>query len=517
MNAPSPTSNPPMPLSLAFRRPESDQARARHGLDGLRQLARAERALRLRQAMLLAWIKREDPMDLGYSTFSAFLAERAEIGDSYARGLIRLVESPLDVIKWAACVGLVPLREAVRAPGLVAVGEQWAWIAEVAFSDDEVPPASVPREGVLLRGDDAHAVHRARRVARLLMGRRASDRQVDDQVVAWFRDQVPGEALLAGAREAPPPPSWDRPLTWDWLPPEGPAADLLGPWRVPTSLAEAAARLEELQAASRGRQVVIARAWAEIKRARSYEAAGYPTAGAFVRDVLGVSPRTAARYLRLGEALEAHPELVEAVREGLDLGRADFLSRVLGEGSARTWIQIAKRVGLQELRELQGPRGPLPGARGRYEQALLLARRWEAEREATSVGGPSEVQDPLRVSLPSAAPVEGGVRPVRVRAVVVEASRWLLEQVPLARESKRKRWVCENPECRRRTLRVHRHHIHWRSRGGSDAEENLATLCVPCHLRGVHTGRIGMERVDVFGHDAILWTYPGGRRVLAFR
>ena len=50
-------------------------------------------------------------------------------------------------------------------------------------------------------------------------------------------------------------------------------------------------------------------------------------------------------------------------------------------------------------------------------------------------------------------------------------------------------------------------HRVWRSRGGGDEEDNLDTLCKPCHLRLVHTGIVTVERVG----DAILWTYPGRR------
>jgi hypothetical protein len=33
----------------------------------------------------------------------------------------------------------------------------------------------------------------------------------------------------------------------------------------------------------------------------------------------------------------------------------------------------------------------------------------------------------------------------------------------------------------------------FRSHGGGDEDENVASLCVWCHLHGVHAGRIGAE------------------------
>jgi hypothetical protein len=50
---------------------------------------------------------------------------------------------------------------------------------------------------------------------------------------------------------------------------------------------------------------------------------------------------------------------------------------------------------------------------------------------------------------------------------------------------------CTNPVCSRRDLNPH--HLQFRSAGGDDSDENLATLCVWCHLEGVHGGRLRVE------------------------
>jgi hypothetical protein len=50
---------------------------------------------------------------------------------------------------------------------------------------------------------------------------------------------------------------------------------------------------------------------------------------------------------------------------------------------------------------------------------------------------------------------------------------------------------CASPVCRPR--HVTPHHLQFRSRGGGDEDENVASLCVWCHLHGVHEGRIGAE------------------------
>ena len=50
---------------------------------------------------------------------------------------------------------------------------------------------------------------------------------------------------------------------------------------------------------------------------------------------------------------------------------------------------------------------------------------------------------------------------------------------------------CTCPVCTRRDVTPH--HLTFRSRGGGDETENVATLCVWCHLQGVHAGRIAAE------------------------
>ena len=47
---------------------------------------------------------------------------------------------------------------------------------------------------------------------------------------------------------------------------------------------------------------------------------------------------------------------------------------------------------------------------------------------------------------------------------------------------------CANPVCRRRGSQPH--HIRFRSQGGTDDDENMLTLCLWCHLEGVHQRRM---------------------------
>jgi hypothetical protein len=63
---------------------------------------------------------------------------------------------------------------------------------------------------------------------------------------------------------------------------------------------------------------------------------------------------------------------------------------------------------------------------------------------------------------------------------------------------------CQVPGCSRRA--VHAHHMHPRSRGGADTEDNLVALCACHHLLGIHGGFI---RVQGRAPDRLVWELVG--------
>jgi hypothetical protein len=52
----------------------------------------------------------------------------------------------------------------------------------------------------------------------------------------------------------------------------------------------------------------------------------------------------------------------------------------------------------------------------------------------------------------------------------------------------RDRYRCTSPVCSCRHGTPH--HLKYRSKGGDDSRENVTTLCLWCHLEGVHGGRM---------------------------
>jgi hypothetical protein len=74
---------------------------------------------------------------------------------------------------------------------------------------------------------------------------------------------------------------------------------------------------------------------------------------------------------------------------------------------------------------------------------------------------------------------------------------------------------CSSPVCSRRDLTPH--HLVFRSHGGDDSPDNVASLCVWCHLEGVHRGTLTVDppasamrwRLGRSGHTVV----RGRRRV----
>jgi hypothetical protein len=82
----------------------------------------------------------------------------------------------------------------------------------------------------------------------------------------------------------------------------------------------------------------------------------------------------------------------------------------------------------------------------------------------------------------------------------------------------RDRYRCMSPVCNRRDVTPH--HLRFRSAGGSDEDDNVASVCTWCHLCGVHEGRIrargtaGLIRWELGAPDAPCLVVQGRERAM---
>jgi hypothetical protein len=507
-------------------------------LDEMIVLAKAGAALDLRLAMLLAWFKRQDLALIGYSSFTAFCRERVEWRMSWLRRLIRLVECDLELVKAAVCRGL-PLTVAVLAPGKVEEDEQALWLLAALRGEvvSERAKGTRRRKRVVLEGRAARVVHRARDLARLVTGRALSDGAADDFILKCWREQVPGEQILAEAQETPPAP--EREPLPPWCNEPDPATRLVGAWREPADLEEGLRLLEEVQLARRKRIVRLGECYARMAGERLYRALGFDSLAEMVRQSFSLSVRTLERYRRLAEGLAALPAVGRAVQAGLDsagadgsagldsagadgraeevgaegasgdaavggagldLARAGLLLGVARPETEEEWVGVALQTTVLELERATSM------ARRGLEEEVLAAYRW-AMAQTTNTAALGAMQAP-----------EPAPKVMAVHPDLPEAATWFLENVKpepqrgFGKVKVRDRFVCQNPECGRRSLRAEAHHVVFKSDGGSNEMDNGLTTCGSCHKRMIHTGLVTVERVG----DTHVWRYPEGRVVTVF-
>ncbi len=243
------------------------------------------------------------------------------------------------------------------------------------------------------------------------------------------------------------------------------------------------------------------------------------------RRELGLSARTIQRHRKLGGALDLHEELLDAVQSGLDLDSAVSFGELAETGvEVRGWVALAGHLGSGEAQRLaarsrdHSPRRKRKQTQARIDRAAHVLGKLEAgegigARGPVQPGEASVAGAPFRVT----GPVEPEVREPQPSDLtwghprLLEAVRWFLrhEQIPVqhgcGKAKQRQRWMCQNPECRRVTLRNQVHHIWHLEHGAGDGEDNLITVCKSCHLRLIHSGRVWVCRVD----GALVWRFPG--------
>ena len=462
----------------------------------LKALATAAPALDLRLARLLAWLRVRDLAPLGYAGWIAFTREHVDWGEAWIRSLVRLVRSGLGAVLRAACEGRIPLTVAVVAPSTCAADAQDAWIAacQAGFVPDVGRRPSGSFSTIEPDEADALVIWHARHRVRLLEGLPLADREADDRLLAWWRGHRPPEEIVSAALAPAPAPAvapGDYAPDWEFA---DPADLLLGPWRTPANLDDAMLLLHQVQTARRSRALDLGRLYERVVREGLHRMWGFRDVESFCEATMGRTARSLQRHRELARVLRRRPALREAAEAGMSLARVEAVGRIADEYDVERWVAVAARTPVVEIRQASAH-----VEMGVDAEVLLDAYEATMAASATGTVALASIQVPVPPRLTD-----------RVHPDLPEAARWLLA-IPLpaqrgfGRVKERDHFIDANPECRRRALRNHAHHVLFRQHGGDDTPENGVCVCPGCHLRLIHANHVSVTKVG----DALVWSYPG--------
>jgi hypothetical protein len=506
--------------------------------------------LKLRFARLMAWMKRTDVSLVDYPGWSAFVLERSYWKETQTRDLIRFVDSGLDHLIMLVACKVIPLTLGLRAakelPRNASEYDQLGWLAEAV--ENPVPPRHRSRMREI-SGKDMQLVETARTVAKVLVGFTASVMEIDRFIIDCFVQKLTEEQILERAKAVPARPGrLDEPQPRPWA--REPKPPILGDWVDPKDQHDCMAQLDFVRARLDERRAILGMAYVQIKdnelwRDNFY---GRPTLEQFCREDLEIDQRTFERYAAEGRNLFFHPEALTAIVSGRVTGdRAEFaIAHTSGFDSLEPMIDLASRLDIAEMARaeelvepVQEAYGPAVGMAHEVESILAgppTENAGELARQLASVllAGPTAIVDQAAALIAQHVRTESPTRTGAIRVglrdsvyrgwsrpppfsmfvlpELIEAARWFAENVKLPDEHGTRKMVvhdcycCQNPRCRKITIRVHSHHIWFQEDYGPDDDWNLIALCPACHLRGIHSWRMRLVRIG----DWLVWTYGDG-------
>jgi hypothetical protein len=503
-------------------------------LDTVKSVVHEEQAIKLRVARLMAWARSMDLQEVGYSGWTAFVKAFSPWRMSQTRALVRLVDSGLEVIEDAAAKNEIELTVATRAPS--ELGHDASPEAQKKWIFDSKRKGLSERHRAfmeVLTGADMRSVRRARDLGSILIGSDAPISVIDRTLVEWHDQKLTNDDILARARATPPIPDRLVGRIREWKS-EG-STSILGPWVPPTDLRSCVATLRSTRVVLERRRMLLGLAYVRIRDEALWKSVpGCESLEDLCRQ-LGIGQRTWQRHAREALQFVRRPSLRKEVEEGgLTVDQVMFVSEHADDTdeSVQWWRDLAHRLGGAEFLHAQERHGDFAA---QYGPALDMAREVETAR-SRKTGTDAQSRDPapeigavaeriaghlLAMEATGGIGValrddknrrSGGREPtsIFVPPELLAAARYVLAVVKLPRAYGIRRTVehdlytCQNPRCRRRTLRVHPHHLDEKQHGGSDEPWNLVTLCPACHLRGVHSDRMSVVRIE----DWLIWTWP---------
>ena len=292
-------------------------------------------------------------------------------------------------------------------------------------------------------------------------------------------------------------------------------------FELPRSLQALDARIRQLARELGQREVELGRAARAFHEAEGWRRLGYATESQYVRERLGISPSSFKAKVALARRWCAR------VREALGAGEIGYesallISRVATAETAEAWVERARartvkhleeEVRAAELSRDVGGRVMPPSGETMQELRQLESRVLSGDRQAVLEArgqmsarlgaGAATVRLHLRVARDTARfwrTLAGVMRRHLPRDTSFvrflcdtfwKAWRHLTQRSEkYAHIYARDRYTCSSPVCSRHDVTPH--HVRFRSRGGSDDDNNVIALCTWCHLEGVHGGRLAV-------------------------
>jgi hypothetical protein len=278
------------------------------------------------------------------------------------------------------------------------------------------------------------------------------------------------------------------------------------------------------------------------RKADVWRRLGFASESQYARERVGVSLSSLKSKRLLAARTARVPELASALASGrIGYEAAYLLSRVVTAPTVEEWLRRAERRTVKHLREeVEAAELLIRLGQGRDQRPLdersldelfefercIVSGDWVEGRSGGQMSGIVStrersrrfgrvtlrwvVEESTRSFFLALERVFGRVS-ARVCRVPASFLRFLCENfcrtwLPALRRARctesgeqpayfavyrRDVFRCSSPVCTRRDLTPH--HLVFRSRGGGDDDENVASLCVWCHLHGIHEGRILAE------------------------